>query len=390
MIAMNIRGLSPASFVTAFGSFRRSGPRKPDRRRVVPGCERLEGLALLSTVNPVISGYVFNDKNNNGHFDKGELPIAGTVVALKNSAGVIIGATLTGADGSYSFSTDASVSTAPRTVTQTLTVPAQFTNLQNVPFGAGLNLFDPSLGTLVDVRMASGVAVNSTLKAENTSLTQPADISGSVSGVYQIDGLSHVVTGSGSAATAVFHAPTYDGTTDFGGASGVTFPVLSVSDVQSSTLTSPTDLAFFTAAPGASTISPTVSISATTHIGGSGNTVYDGTTKGAALLSVTYDYIPNNALKAGGYTVVALHSANFTDGKASQNGVVVNSTGGTSQLVVNLTSAGSAQNDFGESGSNPGTVKIQKHKPAPHAPIHKPIPVHHHVVVQHAAIKHHG
>ena len=184
-----------------------------DRRRAVPSCERLETISLLSTASPVISGYVFADANNDGHPQATEAPVAGTRLGLVNASGAVVGSATTDAHGFYAFSTDATVNTATKSVTETLTLPADFTNIDSAPFSSALSLFDPTLGRLVDVKVSAGVNVASTLQGQNTSLTDGADISGAVTGEADVEGLSEPLSGTLSAASPVFHAGPSEGTT---------------------------------------------------------------------------------------------------------------------------------------------------------------------------------
>ena len=64
---------------------------------------RTADAGLVQQVQQVgsLSGKVLEDGDNNG---TGDTPIGGVTVALKNSAGVVVGTTTTAADGSYSFS----------------------------------------------------------------------------------------------------------------------------------------------------------------------------------------------------------------------------------------------------------------------------------------------
>jgi hypothetical protein len=302
----------------------------------------------LSGASPAIGGFVFVDKNNNGLFNPGESPMPGAHLVLLNASGAIAGTATTGSNGFYAFFTDASPAAAPVSVTQTLVLPAGYTNIQNAPFGPALQLFAPSSGTLLDVKVSSKVTVSSELQAENTSSMQTATISGSISGSYQVNGLDRAISGTLSAATPVFHATTFDGKLDYAGTSGVTFPTLTPSGTQSATLSAPFDLAFFTASAGRTTVTPTASVSAALQFGAStGNTEYQAATKGSAVVTVTYDYIPTTPLKPGRYTVVEIPTPGYIDGKTSQNGVVLHTPFGTPWIAVNLTAAGSVQNNFG-------------------------------------------
>ena len=348
-------------------------PRDRSQRRLVPSCERLETLCLLSNASPVISGYVFADRNNDGHFQATEKPVAGTKVQLLNASGAVVGTTTSAANGLYAFSTDATVSTATRSVTQTLTLPASFTNMDNAAFASALQLFDPSLGTLDDVKVTSAVTVSTTLQGENTSRSDTADISGSVSGGDEIDGLSRTISGTVSASTPVFHAAIYDGTLDYAGTSGVTFQ-FAPTDSQSATLSAASDLAFYTATPGHTAVAPTATIHASVQETSTGNTQYQAATMGSAVVNVTYDYTPSNALKPGAYTVVPFPTSTTVEGKASsQTGQVVTTPSGGREIVLNLTASGSSQNDFGLLPAPKAlSVPITKHVTvAP--PVHKPV-----------------
>src|SRR5262245_40284651 len=63
---------------------------EPFEDRVLPSCN-------------VISGYVYNDVNNNGLFNPGETPIANSLIQLRNAANVVVGTTITNAQGYYQF-----------------------------------------------------------------------------------------------------------------------------------------------------------------------------------------------------------------------------------------------------------------------------------------------
>lgn len=344
----------PAWITTA----RPSTPRRdrPRRRGVVPSCERLEGLTLLSTVGPVVSGTVFVDKNLDGRFEPGEATVAGAKLQLVNAAGVVVGTAATDAHGVYSFATDSTAAATPHSVTQTLRVPLALTNIDAAPLGPSLAPFDPSLGTLVDVKVDVEVDVTSWVHAENTSTSLPSDIAGSVASTYQIDGLGPELSGGASAETGVFHAATFDGTLDYGGTSGVSFDPLTAVATRSVTLTAPGALASFTG--GSGPLNPTASIAATAHVlATSGNTDYDVTTKGTAVVTVTYDYVPSAGLKPGKYTVVRLPA-----------GPGAMALGGAHSVAVTLTPAGSAHNDFALSPTAPSLPR----PPAPGGTVHWP------------------
>lgn len=363
-------------------------PAAPTRRarRLNPSCERLETLRLLSTASPVISGYVFADANNDGRPQAAETPVAGARVQLRTAAGAVVGTETTDAKGYYAFPTGGAVNpsaAAVQSVAQTLTLAPGYTNIDGAPFGQALQLFDPSLGTLVGVHVTSAATVSSTLQAENTSLSDTAEVHGSVTGTDSVDGLSRPLSGTASATMPVFHASVFDGTSDDAGTSGVT-DQLAATDTETADLTAGADLAFYTATPGRTAVTPTATIHAALTAGAtSGNTQYQAATLGSAVLTVTYDYLPNTGLAPGAYRVVAVPPSGFVAGKASsRTGQVVTPASGAPAvaLTLTLTAAGSSRNDFGllpvpgkprgVAAAHVPTASKPKHAPAPH-----PIPV---------------
>src|ERR1700730_14671631 len=104
-----------------FSFFSSRKPRKtkspsPVRRLFV---EPLEDRFLPSTIT--ISGFVFNDANNNGLFDNGESPIANATLKLMNSANQVVATAPSDATGHYQFTQDSTISQAPKQLTQILT-----------------------------------------------------------------------------------------------------------------------------------------------------------------------------------------------------------------------------------------------------------------------------
>src|SRR4051812_29028440 len=81
---------------------------------------RLEQLEDRLVPSTTISGFVYNDVNNNGIYDAGEKPLANTTVALYDSANQLVGTTTTDLNGFYKFTGDPRVNTDPKTLTQTV------------------------------------------------------------------------------------------------------------------------------------------------------------------------------------------------------------------------------------------------------------------------------
>ena len=174
-------------------------------------------------------------------------------------------------------------------------------------------------------------------------------------GSFQILGVNQAVGGLLAASTPEFHATTFDGTLDYAGTSGVTFPALTPSSYQMTTINAPLALVNFQTSGNSMPLNPTVTINASVTENSAGNTQYQAATQGSAMVSVTYDYLPNatptpvtpSAIPAGTYTIVPFATPGYADGKASSVTGKVATEFGEHVIVVNLTGAGSSQNNFG-------------------------------------------
>jgi hypothetical protein len=343
------------------------------RRRVHLAVEALEPIALLAMTCPTISGFVFLDENptnpaltNNGLFDPGEAPIPGAQVELLDSSNLLVATTTTGSTGAYSFGGMSTDTNTPVTITQTVMVgnpamPNIPTNITNQPFTPALQLFNPSLGTLQSVQISSDVVYNSTITIQNLSQITPATgITATLGGTYQITGLGPSLTISGTpmkSATAP-DLPPWNGQP---GQEPTDTVNLAVEDKQNPALTSPQDLAFYTAQPGKSTITPLITATGSGSASASnGNGSVSQSTFVATAMTVTYTYLPNASgclINPGKYTIEQVPTPpNLIDGKASENGVVFPNPGSPQKLavMVNTTSDNLINNDFGKlTAANP-------------------------------------
>ncbi len=353
----------------------------PRRRRGVRlAVEGLEPIALLAVACPTISGFVFLDENptnpaltNNGLFDPGEAPIAGAQVDLFDSSNMLVDATTTASDGSYSFGGMSTTPNTPVTITQLVSVgslaqPNIPTNFTNQPFAPALQLFNPSLGTLQSVSIASDVAYNSNITISNLSQVTPATgITAMLSGAsYQVTGLGPSLTISGTPMKSATgpDLPVWNGQP---GQEPTDTINLSVEDKQNPVLTSAQDLAFYTASSGQTTITPLM-----TGLGGgtasatNGNGQVSQSTFVGALLTVTYTYLPaaDCLIEPGQYTIEQNPTPpNVIDGKASENGVVFANPGSPQILnvTVNSDTDNLINNDFGKlAAGNPVPGKIAR------------------------------
>jgi uncharacterized repeat protein (TIGR01451 family) len=290
-----------------------------------------------------ISGYVFLDANNNGIYQAGDTPISGNPIELFNSAGTLVGRTNTNSSGYYSFSTDSTISTSPKTQSFNLDFPDNKTNQtqrKTIP------QFDPSLGTLTAIDFIIQGQITSDIKVENED-PSPATITGVVSGNLNIAGRGFSTQVTTSSSSRTFDASAWDGVTDYAGTSGKDFGSVTVPGSKTITLTDPTALLDYSGT-GAVTISENAV--ATSSADGGGNLQARITSSGSAHLTVVYHYRPQNALGPGTYTIVQAEEPPGTiNGKFSRNGTVFNPTPGRQDsITVTINGNDAPNNDFGE------------------------------------------
>ncbi len=172
---------------------------------------------------------------------------------------------------------------------QTLTLAPTLTNFQNQPLSPSLALFNPALGTLTSVTVAQSVTFLGDISAQNLDPNASASITATLSGNYQINGLSQTINGpSRSVSSQPITAGPLGSSTDT-----VNFPQLRLEQSSTNTYTNPADLAFFTATSGRSSIVPTMSATGQGFsTSPSSNLLRNNTTTTSATVAIIYTYIP--------------------------------------------------------------------------------------------------
>lgn len=323
----------------------KSSSRRPSRHTknaqpVRPTLEILEDRNLPS--GNVISGFVYQDANNNGIFDAGELPIANTTIQLRNSSNQVVGTTTTNAQGYYQFDHDATISTAPATLTKTVTFQPTATDFT---LSGLLDRFDSSLGQLQSIQITHDGSITSEIKVENFSATSGSSISATVGGFLTLvaPGVNDKLTLTQNAGTA--NLPVFDGVIDFAGTSGTSFGSKTAHSSDTITLSGNNLTPYI----GAGQVSLQETGTATSNASGGGNLIAQITSSGTATITVVYNYIPSNALKPGNYTLVeTVQPAGFLDGLDAAHGVPIPGSNTTDVIPVTLTNADMTNNNFGE------------------------------------------
>jgi hypothetical protein len=319
------------------------------RRRAFPGQKRSDRRPRLTleyledrTVpsGNVISGYVFNDLNNNGLLDGGEKGIANIPLELLNASGAVIATAVSDGNGYYQFSTDNTISTAPVTLQRSASIPATATDwTQNLSIAQ----FDPSLGTLTAVDIVNAGSITSDIKVENVDAAA-ATITATVSGSLTLSGAGFTALVTNGSSSKTFNAGPFDGSIDFGGTSGHDFGPQTATGSMTFTITSASALANYI---GTGMVSLTEVAHATSSANGAGNLLAQIATTASAQVSVIYHYIPSNSLKPGTYTIVETQQPpGYLDGLLSTNGSVIPNSVGKHALTVTLGTSDDPNNDF--------------------------------------------
>lgn len=169
--------------------------------------------------------------------------------------------------------------------TQTSAVIYDITHL-NAPVNFGFTAFNSALGTLNSVEVTFISTISGKLRAENTAAAQTVTLGSGAALSLQIGSLAPISVSN--LYTQNVALGTYDGTTDFGGTSGVKI-TFNGQPVTSSTglLTSQAALNAFTGTTLASSVSGVFAGS------GSGNVTFSGSSTVNTQAVLTYNYTPN-------------------------------------------------------------------------------------------------
>lgn len=303
---------------------------------------------------PTISGYVYHDFNDNGLYDPGEQPIAGSPIELRDEAGTVVGSTVTDASGFYEFYFDATAEAPVVSMAHAVTFPLAITDWtlsRTVP------RFDPEAGVLVAVDIENDAEITSTIEAESLD-SAPATLTATVSGdIEVVVGGSHRVLAVPMVNAGAFDAAPFDGTADFDGPSGHDFGSHTATESSTLTVDGPA-LADFV---GPGSIELEASARATSRTEGGGNVLNRIATTAGARAQLTYRYRPHTCLANGTYTIVQTQQPpGYADGReTSGNTTPLPNSKGSDTIPVTLQGVDIPNNNFGElTGSLAGFVYV--------------------------------
>jgi hypothetical protein len=182
------------------------------------------------------------------------------------------------------------------TPAQSLSLASTPTNFTGQPLAPALNLFDASVGKLESVSISHSATIESNITSQNLSPTSPTVITATMSGSYQIDGLSQPIS---QPTRMTSSAPTPAG--PFGsGTDTVVFPPMVLSDSATETLTDTASLAFFTSSAGRTAVTVTMNATANaTASAPNGNLLTTAESTAASTVDVAYTYLPACPTVAG-------------------------------------------------------------------------------------------
>jgi hypothetical protein len=238
-------------------------------RKMTPRLESLELISLLSAAGS---------------------PIAAGAVRLHGARHHRLAAPVAGGhgtdDGGLAVDSDSTLQTLPA---QTASLGNTLTNFANLPLSPALNLFNPSLGTLVSVTVTHSAILQSTITSQNLSTTSATSITASLSGSYQINGLNQpIVLPTKTVSSAPMNAGIFGSSTDT-----VTFPPLQIIDSSSMVFSDAASLAFYTASPGRTTTTATMTANgAAAASAPNGNLFTITQTSASSTVSISYTYMP--------------------------------------------------------------------------------------------------
>ncbi len=309
-------------------------------QRLRPELEILEDRTMPSCAT--ISGYVFQDLNNNGLFDTGETPIANSTVQLRNAANAVVATTTSDANGFYVFDQDATIAQVPRTLTQTINFNETETDFS---LAEAIDQFNPALGNLQSITIQHSGHVTSSIRVENTSTGSTSNIRATVAGTLTLTGGGATIELTPTDNVGTFSASRFDGILDFAGSSGKTFAPHTASASRELVISGTAMNPFL----GTGTVSFTENVEAASTASGGGNLRTEILSTGGSTVVVTYSYVPSNCLQPGNYTIVQTSQpAGFLDGQESRGGVVLNNPPGVDVIPVTLGLQSLANNNFGE------------------------------------------
>lgn len=312
------------------------------RKSVSPGLEKLEARDT-PTADPIIAGSVYSDLNGNGRRDADEPGFASSSLQLVTPTGILVGEAVSDDDGRFIFDSDRRLLNSPSVASYTV-------SLSNLSTSSGevvtIPRFNPALGTLTAVDIEVNGQIEARASVENLERNS-ATIRVNHDGILTVTGPGGPIELTSTTQTFTAVLGGFDGTIDFTGSSGITFPQRTSSITQTVNLTDPMDMANFI---GTGSVAYQAVTNGTATSQGPGNFQISVLTTGSADITVRYLYDPSTALRPGNYIVRQTSQPDGTlDGLDTRNGITpIPGSAFTDEIPLTLTSAGISTLGFGE------------------------------------------
>ncbi len=294
-----------------------------------PTLEVLEDRKVPAVLS--LGGSVYDDKNGNGIRETSEPGVAGVPMELRNNNGTLVASAITTANGNYQFDR---LNGLPVQVnsqrSEQLVNPGKSNYAKDLTFAG----FDSGIGTLERVDLVLTSDGSTVFKAENLeniaetiSMTPKGTFRATVAGLSALD-----LTVNPGTSTIPLGA--YDGSSDFGGASGKTLDPISLAGTQTITFSTADSLACFTKSQVALAVSSRVGIATD----GPGNELTQSTSTVGLKVALVYHYRAIPPIEPGTYTITrAKQPAGYIDGAITIDNITpVPGSIGTNSITVTL------------------------------------------------------
>jgi hypothetical protein len=305
---------------------------------------RLEALEDRA-VPAVISGFVYNDVNNNGIKDPTEVGIAGSTVDLKDNAGRTIATAVSDSTGFYQFTQRTVGVPGPSTMTQEAIFADTRTNSNRT---ASINQFNPALGRLTKIEIIGEGAIKTLAQVENLS-PNVADLDVHLKGNMRFS-VGGVILTSTPERDLTAQVAAFDGEMDLAGVSAKNFGQTTVTgQFTTEVITNSADMAAFM---GTGTLNVASTAQMRSCACGPGNLLAMIQSLSSGRVRVVYHYTPSNEIGPGQYMVVQrTQPVGYIDGlETDDNLAPIPNSNRTDFIRVNITDTNQVapNNNFGE------------------------------------------
>ena len=266
-------------------------------------------------VGGAISGFAYTESNCNGTFDAGETPLPGVTVTLKSASGQVLATAVTGADGSYKFSTLAGGS-------YTVSVPATASG-EKLKTSSPLSVTLPAGGVKTNVNFGYDAGSITGLAFSDCDKDKKYD-----SGESKLSGVTITLSGTDVNGKKVSQTTTTasDGTYNFKGLAAGNYTVTAATTAQGRLIETTNPLAVTLAAAQDSASNNFgyihVTVSGVVYVDSNGNGKYDS---GETTLSGVKVTLTGKDSAGKAYTLTATTSCNgaYTFSNVSAGAVVI-------------------------------------------------------------------